>query len=63
MVKWFIDCNNTIYPVFGAPHDPDWFVASDDHQIVYVIDSEQSVIGEYILWNSLTELAATIEGK
>ena len=63
MPKWFMDCNSIIYPVFGTSADPDWFVVSYDHQIVYVVDEDQAVTGEYTLWNSLTELANAIEGS
>lgn len=63
MTKWFIDCNSTIHPIFGTSCDPDWFVVYKDHQIVYVVNEDQSVKAEYTLWDSLTELAAAIEGK
>jgi hypothetical protein len=62
MTKWFIDCNSIIHPIFGTDADPDWIVVSEDNHIVYVVDGEGLITGEYTLWNSLTELAIAIEG-
>ena len=61
MTKWFIDCNSIIHPIHGTSDDPDSFVVSEKNQIVYTVDDDRNITGEYTLWNSLTELAAAIE--
>lgn len=61
MTKWFIDCHSIIHPVTGTDSDPEWFVVNYEEATVYTVNEDHSITGEYVLWNSLTELALAIE--
>ena len=64
-MKYFVDSNGSINFIdeFGNTDHIRKIVVNEKEKTVYTVDDDMMVIGEYTLWNSLTELANQIENN